>query len=153
MRAAWLVFLAATAAADPKLEPKIEPPPPPRVREIAHRLFEEANAAVRDGKLDIAIARYHELDRLAPHPHINYNLALVYEQQGDLVKAIEQYDKYLDKQTDAKVGKHAADLRATPGEVELEARTTFGVKALWYGDGDLVARDSTTIKVPPGRRR
>jgi tetratricopeptide (TPR) repeat protein len=153
MRAWLFLALATTAAADPKLEPKIEPPPPPRVREIAHRLFEEASAAVREGKLDVAIAKYHDLDRLAPHPSINFNLALVYEQEGELVKAVEQYDKYLEKQPDAKIGKHVAELRATPGEVELEARTTFGVKSLWYVDGELVARDSTTIKVPPGRRR
>jgi hypothetical protein len=151
---AVVLAVSVTAMAEPKLEPKIEPPPPPRVQEIAHRLFEEATAASAKGELDVAIARYHELDRLAPHPNINFNLALVYEKKAELVKAIEQYDKYLAIETaDTKIARHVADLRATPGQVELEAHSKFGVKALWYFDGDLVARDTATIDLAPGRHK
>lgn len=151
---AIVLVLATSAVAEPKLEPKIEPPPPPRVREIAHRLFEEAAAAAANNELDVAIAKYHELDRLAPHASITFNLALVYERKGELVKAIELYEKYTAAETaDAKTARHLAQLRATPGQVELEASTKFGVKAAWYLDGDLVARDTATVELPPGRHR
>jgi tetratricopeptide (TPR) repeat protein len=144
----------APALADPKLEPKIEPPPPPRVREIAHRLFDEAVAATTEGKLDVAAAKYYELERLSPHPNITYNLALVLEAQGKLTAAIEAYDKYVAAApTDARVAKHLAELRATPGQVKLEARTKYEVKALWYFDGDLVARDTSEVALAAGAHR
>ena len=148
-----LVMVASQASAD-RLELKKEPEPPPRVREIAHRLFEEATKAVADGNLDVAIARYHQLDELAPHPNVTYNLAVAYERKGNLVKAIEQYDKYLKVETtDAKVARHLAALRATPGQVTFKAESKLGVKTLWYLDGDLVARDSETVSLPPGPHR
>lgn len=149
-----LLIAATPAAADKKLDPKAEPPPPPRVREIAHRLFEEAAQATAAGNLDVAIARYHQLEELAPHPNINYNLALVYELKGDLVKAIEQYEKYVNVETtDTKAARHLAELRATPGQVTFEADSKLGVKTLWYVDGDLVARGTETVPVPPGPHR
>ena len=130
MPAVMLALATASAMAEPKLEPKLEPPPPPRVREIAHRLFEEAATAMAAGTLDVAIARYHELDRLAPHPNIAFNLALAYERRGELVDAIKHYDKYLAVETgDTKVARHIAGLRATPGQVALEARTKFAPTA------------------------
>jgi tetratricopeptide (TPR) repeat protein len=148
------LFLASAAGADSKVEPKREPPPPPRVQEIAHRLFEEANAAMNEGKLDIAISKYHELDRLAPHPNISFNLALAYERKGDLVEAIEYYDKYLAVETTDKAAqKHTDDLRTTPGHVKLEAKSKLGVKAVWFFDGDFVAKGSTTVDLAPGSHR
>jgi tetratricopeptide (TPR) repeat protein len=149
-----LALATSSAVAEPKLEPKLEPPPPPRVREIAHRLFEEAVAATAEGKLDVAIARYHELDRLAPHPNIAFNLALSYERRGELVDAIKHYDNYLAIETaDTKVARHVAGLRATPGQVALEAASKFGVKAVWYFDGDLVAHGTKTLGLRPGRHK
>jgi tetratricopeptide (TPR) repeat protein len=157
MRTALLLLaLAGVAAADPALTPKAEPPLPPKVKEIAHGLFEEAAAAAAAGRLDVAIGKYHELDRLAPHPHISFNLAQLYERQDNLVRAIEHYDKYLaavEPGERAPAAAHVDELRRRPGHVDLQARTRFATVGLWYVDGALVARGAATIDVPPGPHR
>jgi hypothetical protein len=148
---------ASKAAATPaKLEPKRVPPLPPKVQEIANQLFEAANLASKDNKIDVAIAKYRELQRLAPHPFINFNIAMLLEEQGKYSDAIEQYQAYLP----TAVGKEATSLAAriqllgaTPAPVIGVAKSNYKVKSLWLVDGVVVGRDAATFDVSPGSHK
>lgn len=145
-----------TAATLNKLEPKHVPPLPPKVQEIANQLFTEASAAGQAGDYVVAIKKYRELQRLASHPHISFNIAMALEATGDYVGAIKEYQAYLP----AAVGPEAAaiatridQLSTTPAVITAVATTNFNVKSLWFVDGVLMGRDACKFEVAPGKHK
>jgi hypothetical protein len=147
---------AATAATLNKLEPKHVPPLPPKVQEIANQLFIEASAAGQAGDYFGAIKKYRELQRIASHPHISFNIAMALEATNDYVGAIKEYQAYLP----AAVGAEAAaiatridQLSATPALITAVATTNFKVKSLWFVDGVLMGRDACKFDVAPGKHK
>ena len=71
--------------------------------------FLEAQAYIKSGKLEQAIAEYERLttfdpdskDRRLINPRYHYRLAKLYEEKGLKAKALERYEKFLDLWKDA----------------------------------------------------
>ncbi|HEY4241568.1 MAG TPA: hypothetical protein VGM88_17220 [Kofleriaceae bacterium] len=169
-RVAWtcalIGILGGAAIAGPKdpprhvppLPPKHVPPLPPKVQEIASKMFEEAAALEAAGKIDEALRKYGELQRLSPHPTINFNIALLLESEDKLSDAISNYEEYLKTSDPAdpdrgKVQAHLDELRRSPGHVNMKIESHLGLPALIFVDGALRARDSSTFDVAPGKHK
>ena len=144
------------SAALNKLEPKHMPPLPPKVEEIANQLFVEASAAAAAGDHDAAIHKYRELQSLASHPHISFNIAMALEAKGDYRNAIQEYQAYLPTAVGGEavaIATRISQLSATPAPVIAVATTDFKVKSLWFVDGVLRGRDACKFDVAPGRHK
>ncbi|MBP9088715.1 MAG: tetratricopeptide repeat protein [Kofleriaceae bacterium] len=145
-----------TAESLPPLEPKPAPQLPPKVQEIANLLFNEASAAANAGNYDVAIKKYRELQGLASHAHISFNIALALEAQGDYVAAIKQLQAYLPtapRDEAITIAARIAQLSAAPAPITAVATTNFKVKSLWFIDGELKGRDACKFEVAPGRHK
>lgn len=154
--------MAATGAGpDPaaplnKLEPKHVPPLPAKVQEIANQLFVEASAAANAGDHEAAIRKYRELQRLASHAHISFNIAMALEAKGDYVNAIQEYQAYLPTAVGDEavaIATRIKQLSATPAPIIAVATTDFKVKSLWFVDGVLRGRDACKFDVAPGQHK
>ena len=146
----------STAATFNKLEPKHVPPLPPKVQEIANQLFTEASAAGQAGDYITAIKKYRELQRIASHPHISFNIAMALEAKGDYVGAIKEYQAYLPTAVGSEAVAIAArieQMSATPAPITAVATTMFNVKSLWFVDGVLMGRDACKFEVAPGKHK
>lgn len=67
----------------------------PAASDRAQILFEQSEAAYREGRFDEAISLLKEAYRLTPDPVVFYNLARAYEGKGDLTEAAASYERYL----------------------------------------------------------
>ncbi|MCC7385095.1 MAG: PEGA domain-containing protein [Deltaproteobacteria bacterium] len=64
-------------------------------RAAARTLVDEGNALLRDGKHEAALARYQSAYDLYPSPKLFFNLAEVHREMGDMVRALEYYERFL----------------------------------------------------------
>lgn len=106
-RLAAILFALAVAASAPAALALEEGPV-----ERAHALFEEGATAYRAGEFARAVELYEEAHRLSKEPVLLFNLARAHEGQGDILKAIDAYERYL------RDGKDIPDRKAIEGRVE-----------------------------------
>ena len=60
-------------------------------------LIEESERLYKEGKYEESIERLKEAIELYPHPVLFYNIGKCYEKLGNSCKAVEYYEKYLNK--------------------------------------------------------
>ncbi len=136
--------------------PKQVPGLPPKVQEIANQLFREAAAAAAKREYLAAILKYRELQRLADHPNINFNIAMLYEDEGDYEHAIKEYERYLPAASKPELPELTAKLARlanTPAVLIGVATTKYKVKSIWVLDGVLQCRDACKMYPLAGLHR
>ena len=94
----------------------------------AAQLFEEGAAHYRAGRFDLAIDLLGKAHALAGEPVLLFNLAKAYEGKGDLEKAIEAYERYLDDAKDI-TDRGAIEARVETLRGQLAARAALEKKA------------------------
>ncbi|MEZ4399575.1 MAG: hypothetical protein R3B06_06135 [Kofleriaceae bacterium] len=154
-RACIVLALGLAAPAAPAARADEPPPLPPRVEEAARAVFAEAQAADRAGDLVTAIDRYRQLQKIAPHPNITYNLADVLRRKRDLRGAAREYRAYLRQDPTAadrrKVEQVIRQLEATPGQLDVSIK---GDAAVVFVDGKRQApADKLFLELAPGPHR
>jgi tetratricopeptide (TPR) repeat protein len=111
---AWavsLILLGCLSLSRPVLAQQ-EPEPPAQgsaaAIEEAKVHFERALAAYREGSYEVAIAELERALELDPNgKDLVYNLGLVYEKLGDVDRAIAQFERYLQMETDTSEAERA----------------------------------------------
>jgi tetratricopeptide (TPR) repeat protein len=96
--------------------------------ERAGALFEEGAMHYRAGRFDEAIERLEEAYQLAGEPVLLFNLAKAYEGKGDLEKAIDAYERYLDDAPDV-ADRGAIEARVETLRAQLAARAALERRA------------------------
>lgn len=153
-----LLFPAVSWADQPTSThaPKQVPGLPPKVQEIASQLFREAAAAAAKHEYLEAVLKYRELQALAHHPNINFNIAMLYEDEGDYDRAIKEYELYLPAASERELPELTAKLAKlanTPAELIGVASTKYNVKSIWILDGVLQCRDACKMYPLAGAHR
>lgn len=88
----------ATAIAVASLPlPAAAAPPPPTHEERVEALNAEAVERFQAGDYDGAVARFEEAYRLSPEPNYLFNIGRIYEEKGDLVRAVEHYERFMNQ--------------------------------------------------------
>jgi tetratricopeptide (TPR) repeat protein len=67
----------------------------------AKELFQQGKEHYSQGQYEKAIASFEAAGKIRPSPILDYNIARCHENLGNTQKAIEYYERYLDKKPDA----------------------------------------------------
>lgn len=130
-------------------------------RERALALFRESDAHYKRGEFERAVQLLREAYALHPEPLLLYNLARALEGLGDFEGAIEQYERYLNADTEiadrGAIERRIATLRAQVARTTRPPPTTDGRTAPPVSDirtappaGD-PARSATNLRLEPAR--
>ncbi|MBI5482743.1 MAG: tetratricopeptide repeat protein [Deltaproteobacteria bacterium] len=123
MRGRVLVVVAlALLAAAPALAQK---PPTPQQKKAAKAHFQQGKAFYEAGAWDDAIREYQKAHDLVPLPDLMFNIGQAWRMKGDKAKALEAYQKYLDRLPDGPLAdearNHVASLKLKMQVEEAEA--------------------------------
>jgi tetratricopeptide (TPR) repeat protein len=113
--------------------------------DLAETHFKAATAYYNQGKYAKALEEFNEAYRLMPLPEITFNIAQCHERLGDIEKAIEVYNKYIEEKPDAK------DLQAVKDKiVSLEERLeSTGIHVTVAEEGAAVFIDDQEVATSP----
>jgi tetratricopeptide (TPR) repeat protein len=150
-----LVTAAAPAGAEPskKTRPVEEPIPAPGAegsevgeRERAKELYEQAAAAYSARRHFEAIELFRQSAALEPSPLLSYNMALAYEEAGDLRNALKHFREYASTSdaSDQEVKARIAKLESRLGKLGIQQLTVKSNPA-----GATLLVDGTPVGVTP----
>lgn len=111
----------------------------------AQRVFKEGQAFFEKGMYTEAAARFLKASQIDPHPVIMYNVGRAYEEDGELVKALQFYRAAIGLEPSSAV---EAQLTAKIKDVEIFLRSE-GVDVLNLGEADWVPKAQLTISSDP----
>lgn len=94
---ACVLALALTLASLPQRAVAGPPPPPPATSERVEALNAEAVERFQAGDYDGAAARFEEAYGLSPEPNYLFNIGRIYEEKGDLPRAVEYYERFMNE--------------------------------------------------------
>ena len=129
MRSRLLVVLAlALFAAGPALAQKA---PPPQQKKAAKAHFQQGKAFYEAGAWDDAIREYQKAYDLVPLPDLMFNIGQAWRMKGDNPKALEAYQKYLDRLPDGPLADEARNhVAALKLKIQVEEAEAARKKAL-----------------------
>jgi len=113
--------------------------------DLAETHFKGATAYYNQGKYEKALEEFIEAYRLMPLAEITFNIAQCHEKLGELKKAIETYNKYIEEKPDAK------DLQAVKDKVaNLEERLEkTGINVDLSEEGAVIFVDDMEVATSP----
>jgi tetratricopeptide (TPR) repeat protein len=79
----------------------------------AKELFQQGKEHYSQGQYEKAIASFEAAGKIRPSPILDYNIARCHENLGNTQKAIEHYERYLEKKPDADNSAHVRERVAT----------------------------------------
>jgi len=156
---AWAVSLILFVSFTRPLSAEPEPEPPaagsPAAVLEAKRHFERALAAYREGSYEAAIVELEQALELDPDgKDLVYNLGLVYEKLGDVNRAIAQFERYLQMETDPSETERAqVILRRLEGARAEMARKRGGHEASAPSETERAPGPAAPPSAPPERER
>jgi tetratricopeptide (TPR) repeat protein len=113
--------------------------------DLAETHFKAATAYYNQGKYEKALEEFNEAYRLMPLPEITFNIAQCHERLGDIEKAIEIYNKYIEEKPDAK------DLQAVKDKIEnlVERLESTGIHVTVAEEGATIFVDGQDVATSP----